>query len=196
MDTTPVTLLLELRKAPSEDSWTRFVNLYGPVVKRLLFKAGIRSSDIDDIHQEVFAAVIEEARHFEHSGRVGAFRTWLRLLICHRVQRHWRAKSKREKTTLSDGTTDFVSRLAIEDSDLTRAWNLEHDRFVLARALEIIEPEFTATTWEAFRRQAIYQQSPSSVGSALGITANAAVIAKSRVLRRLRAEIKSIVDDA
>jgi len=49
-------------------------------------------------------------------------------------------------------------------------------------------------TWRAFRRQVVDECSASSVADELGLTANAVLIAKSRVLRRLREEARGLTD--
>jgi RNA polymerase sigma-70 factor (ECF subfamily) len=59
--------------------------------------------------------------------------------------------------------------------------------------LEIIKPEFTASTWRAFEHSALQNRPSGEVGAELGMTANAVCIARSRVLRRLREEAKGLV---
>ena len=94
-------------------------------------------------------------------------------------------------------TTDATDALTIlEDpaNDLERVWNREHDEYVTRRLLELIEPEVTPPSWLAFRRQVVDGQSAAIVAAELGITPNAALIAKSRVLRRLREEARGLTD--
>jgi RNA polymerase sigma-70 factor (ECF subfamily) len=57
-----------------------------------------------------------------------------------------------------------------------------------------VRGEFTATTWEAFRGVALEGRPAAAVGARLGLTANAVLIAKSRVLRRLREEGRGLLD--
>ena len=54
------------------------------------------------------------------------------------------------------------------------------------RLLEQIEPDFSATTFQAFRLVTLGGHKPPEVAAALGLTVNAVLLAKSRVLRRLR----------
>ena len=59
----------------------------------------------------------------------------------------------------------------------------------------VIKPsEFTPATWQAFRRQVVDGVKAAAVAAELGITPNAALIAKSRVLRRLRDEARGLTD--
>jgi RNA polymerase sigma-70 factor (ECF subfamily) len=87
-----------------------------------------------------------------------------------------------------------LDRLADPASDLSRLWDREHDEFVLNRLLGLIEPEFRPATWQAFRRQVIDGASPDIVAAELGLSVNAVLIAKSRVLSRLRRNAEGLVD--
>jgi len=99
---------------------------------------------------------------------------------------------------LAIGDSNFVETLdRLEDpqSDLTRDWDQEHDRHVLHRLMELLQPEFKRATWEAFRRHVLEGAGAEAVASELGVSVNAVLIAKSRVLQRLREEMKGLVDE-
>lgn len=78
--------------------------------------------------------------------------------------------------------------------NLGRRWDEEHDRHVANRLLEIVRGDFDSTTWQTFRRLAMDGASGADVAAELGISVNAVLLAKSRVLRRLRQEVKGILD--
>src|SRR5207247_9328051 len=73
-------------------------------------------------------------------------------------------------------------------SDLSRLWERQHDQHVAGVLLNRIRPEFTASTWEAFQRVVVEGRPAAEVAAALELTPNAVMIAKSRVLARLRSE--------
>ena len=52
----------------------------------------------------------------------------------------------------------------------------------MQRLLALIEPEFRPVAWQAFRKQAIDGASAEAVAAELGLSVNAVLIAKSRVL--------------
>lgn len=74
------------------------------------------------------------------------------------------------------------------------AFDREHDEFIVARAMKIIEHEFEPNTWTAFRMQIVERQRPADVASHLGLSTNAVVKSKSRVLKRLREYVSFFVD--
>jgi RNA polymerase sigma-70 factor, ECF subfamily len=58
----------------------------------------------------------------------------------------------------------------------------------------MIEAQFEPTSVSAFRRQVLDSVSASETAQELGISVNAALLAKSRVLARLRQEAEGLID--
>ena len=82
----------------------------------------------------------------------------------------------------------FLEQMADPDSDLARQWDREHDEHVVQKLLAAVKSDFNATTWEAFRRLALEGLPAARVAEELGMPENAVLLAKSRVIRRLRRE--------
>jgi RNA polymerase sigma-70 factor (ECF subfamily) len=126
--------------------------------------------------------------------RTGAFRAWLRGILANRLRAFWRDRQRRP---LASGDSDLLRQLEqLEDpgSDLSRRWDEEHDRHVIQQLLRGIEQEFMPATWQAFRRQVLDEARASVVAAELGMSVNAVLIARSRVLRRLRREACGLID--
>jgi RNA polymerase sigma-70 factor (ECF subfamily) len=60
--------------------------------------------------------------------------------------------------------------------------------------MRIVQPDFAPATWQAFRRQVIDGLPAAAAAEEAGITLNAALLAKSRVLKRLRQEVAGLVE--
>lgn len=190
MNPTPISLLDRLRREPDGLSWRRLFDLYTPLMRHCLKRQGVVSSDEDDLLQDVCATIARELPRFEHDGRAGAFRHWVRTIVVNRLRGYWRARrTARAATVLHD-----LDELVDPDSPLSRRWDHEHDEFIARRLLELIEPEFTPTTWKAFRRQVIDGACATEVAGDLGVSVNAVLVAKSRVLRRLREEGRGLIE--
>ena len=87
-------------------------------------------------------------------------------------------------TRPTGSSTGWPSRTAT----LAREWDLDHDRHVFRKLQTVVQPDFTPTTWEAFRRFALDGLPAAEVAEDLGLTVNAVLQAKSRILKRLREE--------
>jgi RNA polymerase sigma-70 factor (ECF subfamily) len=188
---TPISLLERLRLRPDSASWERLVALYTPLIRGWLGRYALQPSDVDDLTQEVMGTLLRELPQFRHDLRRGAFRRWLRTIAVNRLRAFWRGRRRDAGQADLDAALD---RLEDPDSDLSRLWDEEHDRHVARRLLELIEPEFEPTTWQAFRLLVLEGRPTGDVARELGVSPNAVRIAKSRVLARFRKEVEGLLD--
>src|SRR5579871_2970130 len=91
---TSVSLLERLAGAPTDDDWRRLLDLYQPLLRAWMARAGVPTADADDLIQEVLLVVFREVGGFERRGP-GAFRSWLRTILTHRVRNHLRGRQYR-----------------------------------------------------------------------------------------------------
>lgn len=195
MQETSQSLLLRAKTPGDSASWERLVELYTPLLRSWLARYEVQASDADDVLQEVLLTLSKELPNFDHSGRPGAFRSWLRLTLVHRLKNFWRARDRGPRAGIVE-IEQRLEELADASSAMSMQWDREHDRHLLTRLLAQAEPHFAPQTWIAFRRVALDGAPPIEVAQDLGISVNAVFIAKSRVLGRLRREAEGLVDSA
>src|SRR6516225_9126977 len=75
-------------------AWQRLVALYAPLLRCWLGGAGLQPADRDDLSQRVLEVLVRQLPGFEHNGRPGAFRAWLRGITVNLLREHWRARPK------------------------------------------------------------------------------------------------------
>ncbi len=194
MAETSATLLERLSDRSDSVAWRRLVDLYSPLINAWLRRHGVSGGDAEDLTQEVLEVVVREISRFRHNGRVGAFRTWLRMITINCLRQSLRSRRFQATATGSPDIAVMLDQLEDPASDLSRRWDREHDQHVLQRLLELIERGFQPATWRAFRRQVIDGASAETVAAELGMTVNAVLIAKSRVLSHLRRNAQGLVD--
>jgi RNA polymerase sigma factor (sigma-70 family) len=194
MTNTSVSLLSRARDETESDSWRRLASIYTPLLQQWMCRYELQASDADDLVQEVLVTVARELPDFEHSGRTGAFRKWLKTILVHRLQNFWRSRKYRPTVKGGSSLLDQLKELQDDASSASRIWNSEHDRHVLGRLLQQIRKQFEENTWEAFRRQMLGGESPSDVADSLGMAVHSVYVAKSRVLHALRQESAGLVD--
>jgi RNA polymerase sigma factor (sigma-70 family) len=190
---TSVSLLERLAGAPTDDDWRRLLDLYQPLLRAWLARAGVPAADADDLVQEILLVVFREVGGFERRGQ-GAFRAWLRTILIHRVRNYFRASQNRPAAT---GGSDFLrslDELESPDSVLSRLWDREHDEHVAESLLRRVQPDFAPATWQAFRRHVLEGEPPARVAQELGLSLNSVLQAKSRVLKRMRQELAGLVE--
>jgi RNA polymerase sigma-70 factor (ECF subfamily) len=191
---TPISLLERLHLGPDPASWERLVALYTPLILGWLQRYGVQPADADDLLQEVLTVLLRELPEFRHDLRRGAFRRWLRAIVVNRLRPFWRSRKTRPQPVGQTDLETVLDQLEDPESDLSRQWDEEHDRHVVRRLLELIEPEFEPATWQAFRLLVLEGLPTATVAERVGITANAVRIAKHRVLARFREEIEGLVE--
>jgi RNA polymerase sigma-70 factor (ECF subfamily) len=184
-------LLDRARRSGDDASWRKLTELYSPLIRRWIRPYVAQSADGDDILQDVLTMLVRELPGFEHNGRTGAFRAWLKMLAVNRLRVHWRSRAP------VGGREELLHALhQLEDpsSALSRRWDEEHDRYVAQTLLESIRLEFRPATWRAFVGTVREGRSTAAVADELGLSENAVLIAKSRVLNRLRQMARGLID--
>lgn len=194
MTLTSVSLLGRARNDAEPDSWRRLAAIYTPLLRQWARRYELQATDVDDLVQEVLVTVARELPAFEHSGRTGAFRRWLKTILVHRLQNYWRSGRYRPTAKGGSSVLDQLRELEDDASSTSRIWNSEHDRHVLAQLLRQIRGRFEGNTWEAFQRQMLGGESPAKVAESLGMAVHSVYVAKSRVLNALRQEAAGLVD--
>ena len=184
---TSLSLLDRLKVAqPEAIDWERLQGIYLPLVQRWLRRVPGLGNEADDLAQEVFVVVVRQLPQFERR-QEGSFRAWLRTITANKARNHCKQRDRRP-TIGMDQAEGFLEQMADPESDLAREWDREHDEHVVQKLLAAVKGDFSPTTWEAFRRLALDGLPAARVAEELGMPENAVLLAKSRVIRRLRQE--------
>lgn len=183
-------LLIRLRDAKDTQAWGLFVDLYGPVVFRACRRKGLQEADATDVTQEVLIEVVHSIRRFVYDPERGRFRDWLWTIAQRRLGRHF---SRRGEIRALPLTEESVARRTSQSAD--PQWSADFNARVLEMALERARPNFEPATWEAFKRVWIDDHPAAAVAAEMQVPIEHVYLSKSRVLRRLEAEVRLLADD-
>jgi RNA polymerase sigma factor (sigma-70 family) len=146
MNETRQSLLLRAQTGEA-DAWKDLADLYRPLILGWLNRQGVPAVDLEDLSQDVLLTVVKHLPSFEHSGHRGAFRSWLRTIVCSRTTDYWRATGASAPASGGSGATAALQQIADPGSDLNRQWDEEHDRYVLGCLLDAVDqPDRSAST--------------------------------------------------
>ena len=193
MNETRQSLLLRAQTGET-NAWKDLADLYRPLILGWLNRQGVPAVDLEDLSQEVLLSVVKHLPGFQHSGQRGAFRAWLRTIVCSRTADYWRAQGADTQAQGGSGATAALQEIADPDSALNRQWDEEHDHYVVHCLLDLVEGEFEPFTLQAFRRLALDGISGAEAAEELGLSVVAVYVAKSRVLARIRQKAEGLID--
>jgi RNA polymerase sigma-70 factor (ECF subfamily) len=186
--------LLVRAQTGDEAAWKGLAEVYRPLIVSWLRQQAVPPHEIDDLVQDILLSVVQGLASFSHSGRVGAFRSWMRTIARNCACDFWKGRG-RQAAVSGSGADDVLRRLEDLDSDLNRNWDEEHDRHVLRCLLDLMELEFEPGTVQAFRRVSLDGAGAAEVARELGLSVGAVYTAKSRVLRRLREAAEGLLEE-
>src|SRR5262249_27315245 len=92
MNSTRQSLLLRARTG-DEGAWEDLTTLHRPLIVGWLRYRGAPVNEIDDLVQDILLSVVKSLPRFDHSGRPGAFRAWLRSITHRRTCDFWEARA-------------------------------------------------------------------------------------------------------
>lgn len=185
--TTSLSLLERLRNPSEERAWSRFVELYAPLIFDWARRIGLPTTDAEDLVQDVMTVMLTKLPEFKYD-RSKSFRGWLRTITVNRCRDFFRRRGKAPQTM-------HESALGIEAPDVADLFSeQEYRQLLVSRALDLMKTEFENSTWRACWESVVNGRPAIDVAADLGITVNAVYVAKSRVLRRLRRELDGLLD--
>jgi RNA polymerase sigma-70 factor (ECF subfamily) len=190
---TRASLLVRLRDGRDHQAWGQFVELYGAVVYGFARKRGLQDADAADVMQEVLRSVAGAAGRLNYDPSRGSFRGWLFTITRNKIFNFLEAGRHR----LGRGSGDSGVREQLEaqpesEWGLARSWDEEYERNLAAVALRRVQAEVQPTTWQAFWQTAVENRPAREVAEALGMTAGAVYVARSRMLARLKEEVQRL----
>jgi RNA polymerase sigma-70 factor, ECF subfamily len=185
MNSTPLTLLERLRKAPDDAAWRRLVQLYTPILFQWARRAGESEHDAADLVQDVFVILLKTLPQFQLQPG-GRFRAWLRTITLNKLRERKRREALARKMPLYEEPA--------LPNEVEAFWEDEYRRELTRRALQLMRSDFAPATWQACWEHVAKGRPAAEVGRELGISENAVYIARCRVLRRLRQELADLLD--
>jgi RNA polymerase sigma factor (sigma-70 family) len=193
--TTRPSLLVRLRDMQDQQAWAEFVDLYAPMVYGYARKRGLQDADAADLTQDVLRRVAARMGSFRYDPRCGSFRGWL-FTIVRRWLFDFRAKCNGHCQASGDpGVQRLLEAQAEPCEEEAAAWQRECRRGLFSWAAAQIRPLFHDRTWQAFWQTAVEGKQPAAVARALDLSVAGVYLAKSRVIARLRAEIREQLDE-
>ena len=191
-EATRVSVLQRLVDSADVAAWERarreFVERYTPWIWHWLMRQGLQPADAEDVRQEALLKALMEIKGFEHNGRIGAFRAWLRWIVRHRLQAFLRERVKQATPAGSEIKS-------IADEGRSRVFEKELLREMLRDHFDSLQG-FEPATLEVAKRVLFDGESIQRVAKDTGKTDVAVRVILHRVKRGLRESLEMSGDHA
>ncbi|MCI0356097.1 MAG: sigma-70 family RNA polymerase sigma factor [Acidobacteria bacterium] len=186
-------LLRRICDAGDTDAWRTFVDVYGPLIYRHARRKGLQDADAAEVTQEVLLQVSRSIQKFEYRPEQARFRDWLGIVTENKIRSFLRHQAVSIRAQGEGTTGEPWAGVAAEQQDTQ--WTEAFNDHLLQTALTRTRPQFVEPIWRAFELVWRDQRSVSQVAEELGQSMNWVYLAKSRVLKRLRAEVQELAED-
>jgi len=190
-------LLLRVRDLSDSGAWRDFVECYAPRVFGWCRTFGLQEADAADATQLVLMKLVEHLKRFEYDRQQGRFRGWLKTVTRHvaaDVARQWRERGL-GLTAVSNDLESIASEQQTPADQLyetiQQAWREELLRLAEERVCLRVQP----VTWQAWRLCCREDCPAPDAARQLGIDVADVYVAKSRVLKLLREEVRRLDTD-
>lgn len=186
---TSLSLLESIRLEPQNpQAWQAFVDRYEPRIRGWCRRWRLQSSDADDVLQDVLVRLFASLREFRYDP-ARSFRRWLRTVAMHA----WCdiAAARRRELGLEETAITQRNRFipATQQQAVPRTdEGQEHE--LLEKVSRRVQGRVKPSTWEAFRLTAIEGLTGVEAARRMGIRVAHVFVAKHRVLKMLREEIR------
>jgi len=184
---TSQSLLERLRRLEDAAAWTRFTDLYTPLLYHWARRLAAQPTDAADLVQDVLATLVRHLPHFRYHPDQ-SFRGWLRSILVNR----WRTFRRRPPPLPL--TTDPATPSTNGTEQFDEQEEMQYRQYLLRQTLQTLQPEFSPTIWKAFEQHVLAGRSADEVASHLNIASGTVYVAKSRVFKRLRQELAGLIE--
>jgi RNA polymerase sigma-70 factor (ECF subfamily) len=192
-------LLLRIRNADDAGAWQEFLSIYSPIVRDYCLQRRLQISDVDDIVQEVMTTISMAIRQFDYDPTKGRFRSWLGTVAANRIRNHLEKQSNRRSQSIDsiagyDGDSGVLPQPQL-CADPDSAWVELFSERIYAAACQRIRPEVSELQWSCFEATWVRNENAADVAHALQLPVHQIYVNKSRVLKRLEAEVRVLAED-
>jgi RNA polymerase sigma-70 factor (ECF subfamily) len=192
-------LLSRLKDWEDRESWQDFFDTYWKLIYGMARKGGLSDAEAQDIVQETVISVARKIEGFTYDPAVCSFKSWMlqltRWRIINQIKKRERDNVGQASRLSGSGETPVLPLEQIPDPagfGLESIWDEEWEKNLLAAALERVKRQVDPEQFQIFDLYCLEQWPPQKVASTLGVGIGRVYLAKHRVGRLLKKEIKKL----
>ncbi len=181
-------LILRLPTLTDAAAWQEFVRIYEPLVLRFARRRGLQDADAREVVQNVLISVAKAVGDWKPDRKKGRFRAWL-FRIARNQLIHLMSKKRCDRGSGESAEMQFLNEWPSPENS-TAALETDYRRELFRTAAAAVRDSFQPSTWEAFWKSSVLQLPVEEVARSLNLSVGAVYVARSRVLHRLKLQIR------
>jgi RNA polymerase sigma-70 factor (ECF subfamily) len=193
---TRTSLLRRVKDWDDQQSWEEFFGIYRRLVQSMAIRAGLTESEAEDVLQETMVTTAKTIKEFKYDPSQCSFKSWLRHLTQKRIADVFRKRPGLQSPNLPTGetaTTPLVERLPDPASiDLNAIWEEEWRQKIFDAAIDKVKSQVSPEQFQMFDFYVLRKMPVKKAAAALEVSAGQIYLAKHRVLRLIKKEVKRL----
>ncbi len=186
-------LLSRLKNWDDQESWREFFDTYGQLIYAFARKAGLSDAESQDVVQETLISVAQRMPGFKYNPEMGSFKGWLSQVTRRRIVDQLRKRVPEDRFCPSGLAGDALENLPDNAAPAFETlWEEEWQSHVLRTALSRVKRKVHPKQFQMFDLYAVQHWPIKSVTDTLGVSAAQVYMAKMRVSRLLKSEIRLV----
>jgi len=199
-------LLARLKDVGDQESWRVFFDTYWRLIHATALKAGLTDSEAQEVVQEVMIAAAKKMPEFTYEPGKDSLKGWLLAVTRWKVADQFRKREKvgqpsrlpRSGETPDLPSDDTARTATIErlpdpsGAEIDAIWDGEWRQNLLRAALDRVKRRVSPAHYEMYHVHVVQGLSPRETARALGVGTAAVYVAKHRVGRLVKAELRRL----
>ncbi len=192
---TRASLLKRLKDWEDQESWQEFFTIYRRLIFSTALKAGLTEPEAEDVLQETVLSVAKTIKEFQYDRSRCTFKSWLRHLTQKRIADRFRKRAREPAAARPPAGQTASTALAEKVPDpkslnLDAIWDQEWQQKLLDAALERVKRQTRPEQFQIFDFCVLRSMPPKQVAAALEVSAAQVYLAKHRISKLLKKEVK------
>ena len=181
----------------NQERWKQFFDRYWSMIYKAAINAGLTDAEAQDVVQETVISVMKGLPEFLKNSKPLSFRAWLVRLTKWRITDQKRKRKKgfefRERDARTSTRTDTVERQPDPGGpDPESVWEGGWNNALFEAALERVKATAAPKDYQLFDLLVIKDVPTAKISETLGVSRSRIYIAKFRILRQLKQEIRNV----
>src|SRR6266540_3547512 len=188
-------LISRLKDLDNDASWQEFFNTYWRLIYGLARKAGLNDVEAQDVVQETVLSVARRMPGFRYDPSVASFKTWLHQIVKCRIADHFRRRAREVPIAAPATQTGTAPLERIADPAnpaLDEAWDREWEKNLYDAAVERVRRKAGPEQFQIYEYHVLRERSVKETARDLGVSTGRVYLAKHRIGRMLKKEIKAL----